>query len=388
MNVLRSSRGVSLIEALVALAAMAFGLLGVVGMQSTMRFSSDVSKQRSEAVRMAQEQVESLRSFNALAGTPDFDYAEIASVSAASVTVPTGFANTDFTITTTVTDPAADAPQFKTVEVEVSWLDRRSTGTPNQSVKLLTTVAGVSPELGATLSLPGDRAAPARPRGLHPTTPPGAVASGFGDGRSLFSPPGAGTRTWIFNNVTGQIERVCSAAPADSTYTDCATVAAQLLSGYVNFSTLGAPSATAPTDTSLPTGHTLGIQMTTTTSPTPAAAPECYTQVVPSPFTVAYFCLVPTRALAPNTWSGRSEVTLINTSTSTSAIPGTYKICRYTPEATHSPAGSNAAHPLDYVGVARALINQNFLVIGASHSCPADLTPPGLGNTFPHQPSS
>jgi Tfp pilus assembly protein PilV len=388
MSATQGSRGVSLIEALVALAVMAFGLLGVVGMQSTLRFNSDVSKQRSEAVRMAQEQVESLRSFNALAGTADFDYADIATVAAASVSVPTGFANTDFTILTTVTNPATDAPQFKTVEVEVSWLDRRNTGTPNQSVKLLTTVAGVSPELGATLSLPGDRAAPARPRGLNPTTPPGAVASGFGDGRSLFSPPGAGTRTWVFNNVTGQIERVCSTTPTDASYTGCSTLAAQLLSGYISFSTLSTPSATAPTDTSVPSGHTVGVQMTATTSPTPSTAPECFTQVVSSPFTVAYFCLVPTRALAPNTWSGRSEVTLINTSTSTSAIPGTFKVCRYTPEATHTPTGGNAAHPLDYVAVSRALINQNFLVIGASHSCPADTTPPGLGNTFPHQPSS
>jgi Tfp pilus assembly protein PilV len=386
MSAAHGSRGVSLIEALVALAVMAFGLLGVVGMQSTLRFNSDVSKQRSEAVRMAQEQVESLRTFNALAGTADFDYAEIASIPAASVVVPTGFANTDFTIVTTVTNPATDAPQFKTVEVEVSWLDRRSTGSANQSVKLLTTVAGVSPELGATLSLPGDRAAPARPRGLHPTTPPGAVASGFGDGRSLFTPPGAGTRIWVFNNVTGQIERVCSSTPADASYTGCTTLAAQLLSGYINFSTAGTPSATAPTDTSVPSGHSVGVQMTTTTSPTPSTSPECYSQVVTSPFTVAYFCLVPTRVSTPFTWSGRSEVTLVNISTTATAIPTPFKVCRYTPVASH--VAPNASHPLDYADVAGPLVNQNFLVIGASYSCPADTTPPSLGNTFPHQPSS
>lgn len=64
-------RGVSLIEALVALAVMAFGMLGVVGMQSTLRFNSDVSKQRSEAVRIVQETVEQRRNFStisALAG--------------------------------------------------------------------------------------------------------------------------------------------------------------------------------------------------------------------------------------------------------------------------------------------------------------------------------
>ena len=58
MVAVRSSRGVSLIEALVALAVMAFGLLGVVGMQSTLRVNADVSRQRAEAVRMAQEKME------------------------------------------------------------------------------------------------------------------------------------------------------------------------------------------------------------------------------------------------------------------------------------------------------------------------------------------
>ena len=49
--VLNSTRwratGVSLIEALVALAVMAFGILGVVGMQSNMRTGADISRQRS-----------------------------------------------------------------------------------------------------------------------------------------------------------------------------------------------------------------------------------------------------------------------------------------------------------------------------------------------------
>ena len=59
----RAARGVSLVEALVALAVMAFGMLAVAGIQGMLRLNSDVAKQRSEAVRIAQEQIEQLRAF-------------------------------------------------------------------------------------------------------------------------------------------------------------------------------------------------------------------------------------------------------------------------------------------------------------------------------------
>ena len=61
-------RGISLIEALLALAVMALGMMGLVGVQSTLRNTSDVAKQRSEAVRIAQVEIERWRAFTALAG--------------------------------------------------------------------------------------------------------------------------------------------------------------------------------------------------------------------------------------------------------------------------------------------------------------------------------
>ena len=80
------SRGVSLIEALVALAVMSFGMLGVVGMQATLRYNADVSKQRSEAVRLAQEEVERWRSFSVLAPTAgQLAYQDINTAAAAAV---------------------------------------------------------------------------------------------------------------------------------------------------------------------------------------------------------------------------------------------------------------------------------------------------------------
>ena len=394
MNSRSLSRGVSLIEALVALAVMAFGLLGVVGMQATLRYNADISKQRSEAVRMAQQQVEDLRAFGTLAGTAEWDYADIASVATATVPTPAGFANTTFNITTTVANPVATDAQFKTVAVSVDWLDRRTDGSGTaQSVKLTTAIAAVAPALGATLGLPGDRAAPQRPRGRHPTIPPAAVD--LGGGTSSFAPPGAPSGTsWTFVNATGQITQVCTPT--------CTTLKGWLLSGYIVFATGAAPTpaeAESPSDAK-PLSHIVSVDVTAATTPAPASSPVCFAST--STLSVNYFCLVPTKP-SNSTWSGRSVLGIFDISTSATSIAGllsdtassNFKVCRYTPEASHTPTGGNAAHPLDYTDVGGSLINQNFLVITAgsgtaAFGCPGDDTGTPLvnGNTFAHQPIS
>ena len=57
-------RGVSLIEAIVAMAVMAFGMMAIVGLQTTLRQNSDIAKQRSEAVRIAEEAIEQWRGYS------------------------------------------------------------------------------------------------------------------------------------------------------------------------------------------------------------------------------------------------------------------------------------------------------------------------------------
>ncbi len=76
---MRAQRGVSLVEALVALAVMAFGMMAIVGVQSTMRQNADIAKQRSEAVRIAQEAIERWRAYSVLDTTAGRTaYADIA----------------------------------------------------------------------------------------------------------------------------------------------------------------------------------------------------------------------------------------------------------------------------------------------------------------------
>ena len=384
--------GMALIEALVALAVMAFGLLGVVGMQTTLRFNADVSRQRAEAVRMAQERMETLRSFGLLAGAPvgTLDYAAIGN-SVDNPAPPTGFANATFTRTVTV-NPAVDDLRMKLVTVQVSWLDRRTSVAANaEVVQLTSTIAGVAPELAASLGLPGDQAAPQRPRGRSLSIPP--AATDLGNGTSSFAPPGAATgTTWTFVNASGQITEICFPALV------CSTVQGWLLSGYINFATGNTPlpaEADNPVD-GVPIGRTIGILVNTTTSPAPASSPQCYAQPSLVSPTVPYYCFVPINA-SPTTWSGQSLVTIdgqtsanppFSSSHSGGRNPAKFKVCRYTSQASHTPAGGNQAHPLTYANVSSSLINQNFLVISAGdgstpYTCP---TPLASGATFPHQP--
>ena len=74
--------GVGLIEALVALLIVSFGMLAMVEVEAKLRSSADIAKQRGEAMHLAQQEMEQLRAYsvlalgaNPLAGT--WSYAEI-----------------------------------------------------------------------------------------------------------------------------------------------------------------------------------------------------------------------------------------------------------------------------------------------------------------------
>ena len=59
--------GFTLLEALIALLTTAFGMLAIAGLHTELSRGSDVAKQRSEAVRLAQKKIEELRAFQQVA---------------------------------------------------------------------------------------------------------------------------------------------------------------------------------------------------------------------------------------------------------------------------------------------------------------------------------
>ena len=410
MVAVRSSRGVSLIEALVALAVMAFGLLGVVGMQSTLRVNADVSRQRAEAVRMAQERMEDLRAFGVLDGSTvgEHDFNKIVD----AIDIPATFAgtNANFNRITTVTEPAppagaATAPDFRTVQVRVEWLDRRTAaGGTAEAVTLTSNIARVSPALGASLGLPGDQSGPARPQGRHArlSNLPNnrlSVIDGL-PGFIKFQPKAGVDVYWTIKDSTGEVVE-CPTLP-----TPC-TALGWLLNGYIRFAT-GLDPATYSEDP--PSSATLlGVKVTLTSTTEEeeeeeeegSTLPTCYSESVFSNSAVAYYCLVPTGTSPTGTslpWSGTSKVTetdgtdlsTLATDATTDSSATRWRVCRYSPSATETLPEK---HPATYTAVAQYLSNQNFLIISAGngsvvYSCPGDGPDTRINtNTVLHQPA-
>lgn len=379
-------RGVSLIEALVAMAVMAFGMLGVLGMQATLRANADVSKQRSEATRLAQERIEAWRSFSVISTTAGTKaYQDIATP--VTETLTSFVSNTTYTRSATVTESSPAG--HKTLVVDVSWADRAGT---TQNVRLFSAVAQISPDLAATAVAPpqgsdGMRAPGGRARGIPPQ------AKNFGDGTSGFRPPQTtGTVAWVFNNTTGLITSVCTTSAVDNasltlaSLTGCSTTQPyQLISGYIRFA-LGATQPTAveitnPADAPAPA--TIEAEVVQTVPTTLAATRSCFHGVAAN--YVQYFCAVPVLAVAPTpppvepllTWSGtlRIKATTLPTLSGSLAdvAAANRKVCRYRAAAT-------------YALINRPLANENLVVMRAGNdttafTCP---NPP----SWAHQPDT
>lgn len=402
-------RGVSLIEAIVALAVMAFGMVAIVGLQATLRNNADGSKQRAEAVRIAQEEIERWRSFVGLQADPGgVDYGDIAG------TTTTTVAGLNATYTVVRTVPPQQAPAPKTVSIQVSWSDRTSQqGQEDPSVVLNSAIAGISPELAGALSLPQNRGSTWRVNNRNPAVP--RSAKNFGDGSSGFVPPqSAGPKVvWVFNNATGIIERTCrveadvsnDTLSAESVAADLASCdssrTAQLLSGFVRFANLlvqpDEHEAEAPSG--LPLNLELVLSLTSENHPDPGYA--CFDDspelALATAQPVIYYCAIYSNPA--RTWSGRLRVVPL-AFTAAGAEPWVIgveaaerKVCRYTTLSDDGTQTSrNSAHPLDYSvtgsAAGAALREQNFLVIRGSHACPTDATSdadPVNANTRVHQ---
>ncbi|GAB1391729.1 MAG: hypothetical protein AMXMBFR78_33540 [Rubrivivax sp.] len=407
------SRGVSLIEAIVALAVMGFGMLGIAAMQSSLRQNSDTARQRAEATRLASEAIEAMRSYSVVnTASGKISYADLVTgVAAPQLALPSTITGTNATYTRTVEVNDTGAQNRKTVFVKITWADR---GGQPQELVLSTEIQRSPPELAASLIVP---AAKFLPGGRHPTIPQTAIDNG--DGTSSFTPPGSGTvPVWKFNNASGVIEAICNPS--------CASAYGRLLSGYIGFAT----GTTAPTSSESEAPPSLALADFTSSPPTagivvvqtkpvaPPFAPECFHErLPPAPAptrVIAYYCALFTNtSTTPNyVWSGRAVLAALPLSTpmvkpswlaSTIAdsSASAYRLCRYTTQRSHAavgtgtPAMRNGDHPLDYVDVKENLVNQRFLIIRAgdgssAFDCPDDDTTTPLlnGRTWHHQPSS
>ena len=149
--------GFSLVEILIAMAVIAFGLVSIGKLQVQLIRAGGGSKARTTAVYLAQRKMDDLRDYSALTGTPS--YSGITNngggqIAAGTVTMD----NATFTLawtsddyyysgfnsiaTTTVPTPTPSYPDFKQVQVTVSWTDA---GNEAQSVVVETAIAPLDP---------------------------------------------------------------------------------------------------------------------------------------------------------------------------------------------------------------------------------------------------
>ena len=394
----RWTRGVSLVEALVALAVMSIGMLALVGVQSTMRLNSDLAKQRTEATRIASEEIERLRSFTsmgAVPGQPGISYDEIASRVVENYQPPEGIGNTSYRVQRTVIELAARAQ--KMVSVQVQWTDRTN---QRQTVTIDSSISASAPTLGAMLLVPHRDSATSRNQGRHISIPDSSID--LGDGYSRFQPPGSSGVGWYFNNLTGVL-RVCL-SEVDN-YATCPL--ATLVSGTVQYSLAN----TTPTDVSdyeVPQGRVFRLARGPHALELDNIAGNvdsyCFSTTLST--RVLYFCAMVSDAAG---WGGQLNPVPIDEdgdSLDFRYLASDYKVCRFTTDvpAAENPSGVetvqkeedlhakytlNADHPLKYCmerppndgedglactgrRVKTNLINQNFLVIPGQLLCPTE----------------
>ena len=399
-------RGTTLLEALVAFLVLSLGMLTVARVQTQLRLNSDVARQRSEAVRLGQEDLESLRAFSIVAASAASgsgrSYADVTSA-ASSVDSAAGYAiNTRYQVARQI-DPIdpGHAPNAKDAAVTVSWSDRSGAA---QQVVLHSIITGSDPAYTGALGVARGGVPVLGAYGRSNRIPLGA--KDLGAGRSAFKPAPSGSVALLFDNRSGLVTGRCTGInPATATrdlqaadLSACDANIGYLLSGVVRFTSAAPPDPAQAIEPPLATGVALTLAggvypnppacateaMKTVSYRTAGAGASLHVEAVPLaalPASVgaanwadsgdrhlAYHCVV--YPLASGQWSGRA--TLVPAGWSVGLGAAERRVCRYSADLDGSGAvDSNFEHPAAYANVDAALAHQNFLVIKGSEVCPA-----------------
>ena len=408
-------RGATLLESLVAFVLLAIASAAAAQMQAQLRLHADLARQRSEAVRLGERELETLRAWSTLAPASGASaYAAI--VDAESVVdAGSGYAsNATYRIVRRIDDAAF--PGAKSSSVAVEWADR--TGA-SQRVVLASVIAGSDPAWSGALALGAGTGVPRGAFGRSPAVP--VMAKALGDGRSVLKPSASGSSAVVFDDASGRIVSRCTGIATSSATNDlgssdlssCVAGAWLLLAGSIRF-TSAVPPLSAQANEVAP-AVTIALALS---GGSYAAPPECSAEpmktvrysagaslridAVPidaAPASigvstwadtgdrfVGYRCIVTPRA--DGRWSGRT--TLVPNGWTVGNGSGDRRVCRYATDRDASGAiDANIEHPADYADVAGALQAQNFIVVRGDQGCPAapgtGLLVAGLG-TVQHQP--
>ena len=130
--------GITLIELLVVLLLLTIGMAALIKFQVAYFYYVDVSHQQDIAINLATNKISSLRNYEVIQTTTGKTaYNDIVSGTSTSTVN-----STSYTITWTVT--SFTNPDYKTINVQVSWADRRGN---TKSVTLTSIISKMDPAL-------------------------------------------------------------------------------------------------------------------------------------------------------------------------------------------------------------------------------------------------
>ncbi len=263
---LSKQRGVGIVEALVSLLILAVSAIALLALQVRLRQGSDIAKWRTEAVRIAEEDLERFRAFGTIASdgmvANNFAYESVSAAAPSTEVTVGGVAtktNATFTLARTLLDAprvtgVSDAP-MKNLAVTVSWVDRASA---TQAVTLRTVLSRSDPALAAALAYVPNRGPVRGVIGRHAQVP--LRAKQLGDGTSAFMPLAGGTVAYVFSDASGRVTKKCAGLASmvvtanltteilSGAGVTCTEVNAYLVSGVVRASLSDSPQATDPND--------------------------------------------------------------------------------------------------------------------------------------------
>lgn len=334
------SLGFSLIEALVALAVVAVGLLGLGTAEVMIGRNADVAKQRTEATRLAQEKMELLRAFTTIA--PAAGQLSWNGLTAGSDTLTT---NASYVRTWTLGGASTDT--LRRVTVDVTWTDRAG---DVQSVTLNSVISRTDPSDVGLLGFPlPQNTTLKRPKNRNLNIP--VPALDLGNGKSVYQL--ANNFAVVFSNDSGYVVMRCTFVVTNaSQLSACTAYSAYIVAGYVSLDGT----------TAFPAGLGINTAQYTGTSSVSCTVGDAINQNTSTAIAGYKYYLCVVALPQGTTWSGSTRLAGMASGTN-------YLVCRYQyPPAAGVSANARNVEPYDQVN--ESLDNQNF-VITTANSCPA-----------------
>ena len=396
----------TLLESLLAFVVLGAATAALAQLQSQLRLGSDVARERSEALRLGQGEIEAMRAFSAIDGAPgQRSYRAIASGDDRVDAASSPGAHGSYRIERRVDDAAASGA--KAVEVTVRWSDRNG---GERDLALASFIAGVAPAYRGSLALLAG-AVPAAVRGADDRAPAlPLTARRIGGGRSVWKPDEHGTVALVFDDRSGAIVGRCAVAASAATrdlsaaaLLDCATGDWLLASGTIRFSSSSRTGADAANE--IPLEADVSLTLRDGVYPAPAACFSAARKTVrfvvdgslhledvaidaapdiegvaawddTGDRFIAWHCVVAPRA--DGHWSGR--LTVVPHGWPIGDGSDDRRVCRLAAATSAAAEDANIASAGNDADVGAALLGRNFLVIPGGESCPL------AQGAAPHQP--